>query len=49
MKNTRKLQEKEAVLLYLSDKVASITPEVKAKKIKKISLLPNESKRLALY
>jgi beta-glucosidase len=36
---------KEAVLLYLSDNVASITPEVKAlKRFQKISLMPNESK-----
>jgi hypothetical protein len=29
---TRENRRKEAVLLYLSDKVASITPEVKAPK-----------------
>ncbi|WP_428230210.1 glycoside hydrolase family 3 N-terminal domain-containing protein [Flavobacterium sp.] len=36
---------KEAVLLYLSDNVASITPEVKAlKRFEKISLNPGETK-----
>ncbi|MBS7252755.1 glycoside hydrolase family 3 N-terminal domain-containing protein [Flavobacterium branchiicola] len=36
---------KEAVLLYLSDNVASITPEVKAlKRFDKISLAPGETK-----
>jgi beta-glucosidase len=45
VKNTGGITGKEAVLLYLSDKVASITPEVKAlKRFKKISLLPNETK-----
>ena len=45
VKNTGQLAGKEAVLLYLSDKVASITPEVKAlKRFTKISLAPNESK-----
>lgn len=43
--NTGKRAGKEAVLLYLSDKVASITPEVKAlKRFTKISLAPNETK-----
>lgn len=38
---------KESVLLYLSDNVASITPEFKAlKRFQKISLTPNESKTL---
>ena len=45
VKNTGQVAGKEAVLLYLSDKVASITPEVKAlKRFTKISLAPNESK-----
>lgn len=45
VKNTGQLAGKEAVLLYLSDKVASITPEVKAlKRFTKISLAPNQSK-----
>jgi beta-glucosidase len=36
---------KEVVLLYLSDKVASITPEVKVlKRFEKINLAPGESK-----
>ena len=45
VKNTGKVEGKEAVLLYLSDEYASITPEVKAlKRFEKISLQPNESK-----
>ncbi len=45
VKNTGKVSGKEAVLLYLSDEYASITPEVKAlKRFEKISLQPNESK-----
>lgn len=45
VKNTGKVVGKEAVLLYLSDKVASITPEVKVlKRFQKITLEPNESK-----
>ncbi|MDG2431715.1 glycoside hydrolase family 3 N-terminal domain-containing protein [Flavobacterium sp.] len=45
--NTGKRAGKEAVLLYLSDKVASITPEVKAlKRFEKISLAPNETKKV---
>jgi beta-glucosidase len=45
VKNTGKVAGKEAVLLYLSDLYASITPEVKAlKRFEKISLTPNESK-----
>lgn len=45
VQNTGKVTGKEAVLLYLSDKVASITPEVKAlKRFEKISLKPGESK-----
>lgn len=47
LKNTGKIAGKETVLLYLSDKVASITPEVKAlKRFTKISLAPNESKTI---
>lgn len=43
--NTGLKAGKEAILLYLSDNVASITPEVKAlKRFEKISLNPNESK-----
>ncbi|KLT71631.1 glycoside hydrolase family 3 N-terminal domain-containing protein [Flavobacterium sp. ABG] len=43
--NTGKRAGKEAVLLYLSDNFASITPEVKAlKRFEKISLEPNETK-----
>lgn len=43
--NTGKLAGKEAVLLYLSDLYASITPEVKAlKRFEKIALNPNETK-----
>lgn len=45
--NTGKVIGKEAVLLYLSDNYASITPEVKAlKRFEKISLSPNESKTI---
>ena len=45
--NTGKVVGKEAVLLYLSDNYASITPEVKAlKRFEKISLVPNESKTI---
>lgn len=45
VKNTGKRSGKEAVLLYLSDNYASITPEVKVlKRFEKISLAPNESK-----
>lgn len=45
VKNTGKMTGKEVVLLYLSDKVASITPEVKAlKRFEKINLAPGESK-----
>lgn len=45
VKNTGKAEGKEAVLLYLSDEYASITPEVKAlKRFEKITLQPNESK-----
>lgn len=48
VKNTGKVAGKEAVLLYLSDKVASITPEVKAlKRFKKISLAPSETKTVS--
>ncbi len=45
VKNTGNVIGKEAVLLYLSDEYASITPEVKAlKRFQKIELKPNESK-----
>ena len=45
VKNTGKVEGKEAVLLYLSDEYASITPEVKAlKRFEKINLEPNEAK-----
>lgn len=45
VKNTGKMTGKEVVLLYLSDKVASITPEVKAlKRFEKINLAAGESK-----
>ena len=45
VKNTGKVTGKESVLLYLSDKVASITPEVKTlKRFEKISLKPGDSK-----
>jgi beta-glucosidase len=47
IQNTGKVAGKEAVLLYLSDNYASITPEVKAlKRFQKISLAPNESKTI---
>lgn len=47
LKNTGKVIGKEAVLLYLTDEVASITPEVKALKgFQKTELAPNESKTL---
>jgi beta-glucosidase len=47
VKNSGKKVRKEAVLLYLSDKVASITPELKIlKKFEKISLAPNETKTI---
>jgi beta-glucosidase len=43
--NTGLKAGKEAILLYLSDNVAIITPEVKTlKRFEKISLKPNESK-----
>ncbi|MEO8533649.1 MAG: glycoside hydrolase family 3 N-terminal domain-containing protein [Flavobacterium sp.] len=43
--NAGKRAGKEAILLYLSDNFASITPEVKAlKRFDKISLEPNETK-----
>jgi beta-glucosidase len=45
IKNIGKVAGKEAVLLFLSDEYASITPEVKAlKRFEKISLEPNQSK-----
>ena len=45
VKNTGKLAGKEAVLLYVSDLVASVTPEVKRlRAFEKISLKPGESK-----
>jgi beta-glucosidase len=45
VKNKGKMTGKEVVLLYLSDKVASITPEVKVlKRFEKINLAPGESK-----
>ncbi|MBW4361979.1 glycoside hydrolase family 3 N-terminal domain-containing protein [Flavobacterium taihuense] len=48
VKNTGKVSGKVSILLYLSDKVASITPEVKAlKRFEKISLAPNESKTVS--
>lgn len=48
VKNTGTRNGKEAVLLYLSDIYASITPEVKAlKRFGKISLRPNETKTIA--
>jgi beta-glucosidase len=47
IKNTGKTNGKTSVLLYLSDKVASITPEVKAlKRFEKINLAPGESKTM---
>jgi beta-glucosidase len=48
VKNTGKVAGKVSVLLYLSDKVASITPEVKAlKRFEKIQLTPGESKTVS--
>lgn len=48
VKNTGKVSGKVSVLLYLSDKVASITPEVKAlKRFEKINLAPNESETVS--
>ena len=48
VKNTGTKEGKEAVLLYLTDLYASITPEVKAlKRFEKISLKPGESKTVA--
>jgi len=48
VKNTGKVGGKVSVLLYLSDKVASITPEVKAlKRFEKINLAPGESKTVS--
>lgn len=48
IKNTGKLAGKEAVLLYLSDLYASITPEVKSlKRFEKIDLAPNERKTVS--
>jgi beta-glucosidase len=45
VKNTGKTAGKVSVLLYLTDNVASITPEVKAlKRFEKINLAPGESK-----
>jgi beta-glucosidase len=45
VKNTGKVAGKVSVLLYLSDKVASITPEVKAlRRFEKINLAAGESK-----
>ncbi|SFB82705.1 beta-glucosidase [Flexibacter flexilis DSM 6793] len=45
--NTGTREGKETVLLYLSDKVASITPDVKRLKgFDKISLKPNETRKL---
>lgn len=45
VKNTGTKAGKEAVLLYLTDLYASISPEVKSlKRFEKISLTPNESK-----
>lgn len=47
VKNTGNVIGKEAVLLYLSDEYASITPEVKAlKRFEKIELKPNEFKTI---
>ncbi|WP_395051259.1 glycoside hydrolase family 3 N-terminal domain-containing protein [Flavobacterium sp.] len=47
VKNTGNRSGKEAVLLYLSDNYASITPEVKVlKRFEKINLEPNESKTI---
>jgi beta-glucosidase len=48
VKNTGKISGKVSVLLYLSDKVASITPEVKAlKRFEKINLVTGESKTVS--
>jgi beta-glucosidase len=48
VKNTGKVRGKVSVLLYLSDKVASITPEVKAlKRFEKINLASGESKTVS--
>ncbi len=48
VKNTGKVAGKVSVLLYLSDKVASITPEVKAlKRFEKINLAAGESKTVS--
>ncbi|MEL1240338.1 glycoside hydrolase family 3 N-terminal domain-containing protein [Flavobacterium flavipallidum] len=48
VKNTGTKAGKEAVLLYLTDLYASITPEVKAlKRFEKISLMPNETKTVS--
>lgn len=47
VKNTGSKAGKEAVLLYLTDLYASITPEVKSlKRFEKINLEPNESKTI---
>ncbi|WP_010521461.1 glycoside hydrolase family 3 N-terminal domain-containing protein [Aquimarina agarivorans] len=47
IKNTGKLAGKEVVQLYLTDKVASITPEVKSlRAYQKINLTPGESKTI---
>lgn len=46
--NSGSKQGKEAVLLYLSDNVASITPEFKSlKRFEKIALAPGETKKVA--
>jgi beta-glucosidase len=48
VKNTGKVNGKVSVLLYLSDKVASITPEVKVlKRFEKINLVTGESKTVS--
>lgn len=47
VKNTGTKAGKEAVLLYLTDLYASITPEVRSlKRFEKISLAPNETKTI---
>lgn len=47
VKNTGNRSGKEAILLYLSDNYASVTPEVKVlKRFEKINLEPNESKTI---
>ena len=47
MKNTGKVAGKESALLYVSDLVASITPEVKRLRgFQKVELQPGESKEL---